>query len=420
MSEHRRKVDQAVIDDMRVEIDREQWLLLLQNVRASSLPTVLVGAIYAAFFTRYAAVPQTWIWWLAIVAVIALRWWSARPPATDDDPVLAVPAWLFFLLMFATGVLWGIAPGIISWLVDDLMMITALLFATGIGIAAFGSYGIDLRAVLAVTVPIATLSLAVIAASGNAAYYAVGIALVLLYAHQFIVIRQARRVLENQIRLRLENAILAKQLGVENEKTAAELDRRMETERLLRASKDRAEKMSATDALTEIANRRYFDNRLKSEVSRAFRDRTFLSLVICDLDYFKQFNDLYGHQEGDECLKSFARILTSFCRRGGDLAARVGGEEFALLLPSTEHPAALKLAENARAAFDELGVKHEGSQLKDNATASFGVSTTMPAGNDAGETLYGNADKALYLAKGQGRNQVVSETEFTSTAVSQK
>ena len=267
-------VDEAVAADIRREIDREQKLLLLQNVRASTLPTILVGAIYAAFFTRFAAVPQTWIWWLAIVAVMGLRWWIARPPASDGDPILAVPTWLFYVLMLATGVLWGIAPALIAWLGDDVMMFTTLLFTTGIGIAAFGSYGISLYAVLAVTAPIAALSLAVIAASGNPAYYAVGIALLLLYAHQFIVIRQGRQVLENQIRLRLENAVLAAQQGAENEKTAAELDRRMEMERQLRASKDRAEKMSATDALTEIANRRYFDNRLKSEVSRAFRDRT--------------------------------------------------------------------------------------------------------------------------------------------------
>ena len=412
--------DEAVVADIRREIDREQQLLLLQNVRASTLPTILVGAIYAVFFTRFAAVPQIWVWWLAIVAVMGLRWWIARPPASDGGALLAVPTWLFYVLMFATGMLWGVAPALIAWLGDDVMMFTALLFTTGIAIAAFGSYGINLYAVLAVTVPIAMMSLGVIVVSGNPAYYAVGIALLLLYAHQFIVIRQARQVLENQIRLRPENAILAAQLGAENEKTSAELDRRMELERHLRASKDRAEKMSATDALTEIANRRYFDNRLKSEVSRAFRDRTELSLVICDLDYFKQYNDLYGHQDGDQCLKSFARTIQSFCRRGGDLAARIGGEEFALLLPSTDHGAALKLAEHARAAFDALGVKHQGSMLQGNATASFGVSTTMPDSSGAGETLFGNADKALYRAKERGRNRVVSETEIEGSALEQQ
>ncbi len=181
----------------------------------------------------------------------------------------------------------------------------------------------------------------------------------------------------------------------------------METERLLRASRDRAERLSATDGLTELANRRYFDKRLKSEVSRAFRDRTPLSLVLCDLDYFKQFNDRYGHQRGDECLKAFARTLESFCRRGGDLAARIGGEEFALLLPNTEHGAALTLSERVRAGFDDLGITHEGSQVSDHATASFGVATAVPASLDVGAELFGAADQALYRAKGAGRNRVV-------------
>ncbi|MEE2983199.1 MAG: diguanylate cyclase [Pseudomonadota bacterium] len=141
-----------------------------------------------------------------------------------------------------------------------------------------------------------------------------------------------------------------------------------------------------------------------------------VSLVTCDIDYFKQFNDLYGRQEGDECIRSFARVLESYCRRRGDLATRIGGEEF-VLLPSTDHAAALKLAEHTRAAFDDLAIQHEGSKIKDNVTASFGVSTTMPDDTGAGETLMGLADKALYMAKGQGRNQVVSESLVGISAV---
>lgn len=398
-------------EDTRNDIRREQWSLLLGNVRASTLPTLLVGAIYAAFFFEFAGIGQTWVWLVALGVTLALRWWAARPAPPGAAHPLVAPPWLFYGLMFATGVLWGVAPVLIAWLVDDVMMFTALLFATGIAIAAFGSYGLNLAAVLAVTLPIALPSLVVVSRTGEPAYYAVGVALLLLYAHQFVVIAQSRRVLETQIRLRLENAILVEQLGSEAEKTSAELDRRIELERQLRASKDRAEKLSATDALTGIANRRYFDRRLASEVSRAFRDRSRLSLVICDIDYFKQYNDLYGHQQGDECLKAFARVLESYCRRGGDLAARVGGEEFALLLPSTEHAAALRLAEQARAAFDELGVKHEGSKVADNTTASFGVATVTPDDLEAGTALVGRADKALYFAKEHGRNRVVSENE---------
>ncbi|MGE4618157.1 MAG: diguanylate cyclase [Gammaproteobacteria bacterium] len=122
-------------------------------------------------------------------------------------------------------------------------------------------------------------------------------------------------------------------------------------------------------------------------------------------------------EKGDECIRSFARVLESYCRRRGDLATPIGGEEFVLLLPSTDHAAALKLAEHTRAAFDDLAIRHEGSKIKDNVTASFGVSTTMPDDTSAGETLMGLADKALYMAKGQGRNQVVSESLVGISAV---
>ncbi len=391
------------------EVATEQLVLLCSNVRASNLPTLLVGALYAAFYTHFSGLTATWAWCGVLLGVIGWRWLLLRgAPARREG---------LYLALLATGVVWGAAPLLVLWLADDVAAFTALLLAAGIAIAAFGSYGVDTRACAAVTLPIGAAIVAISALGDNPSYYAIAVALPLLYAHQFFVMAQARGVLENQIRLRLENAVLVEELSARAEKTSAELDRRLETERMLRASRDRAERMSATDGMTGIANRRYFDKRLASEVSRAFRDRTLLSLVICDIDYFKQFNDLYGHQQGDECLKAFARVLQAFCRRGGDLAARIGGEEFALLLPTTDHAAAMNLAEQARAAFDELAVPHEGSRVKGNATASFGVATVMPDALEAGEALLGNADKALYLGKERGRNCVVSETEIEDDAV---
>ncbi len=399
--------------DLHAEVEREQWSLLLDNVRASTLPTALVGALFAAFFTHYAGLPQTWWWWGALLALLLLRSAVTRRLRAGPLPPSVAGSGLLHVVMFSLGTLWGVAPVIMARLVDDVMMFTALLLASGMAITAFGTYGIRPSVAIAFTGPVGLLSLVVIAATGDPTYYAVGVALLLLYAHQFVVMRQARNVLQTQIRLRVENSVLAAQLGGEAERTNAELDRRLETERILRASRDRAERLSATDALTEIANRRYFDKRLKSEVSRAFRERSRLSLVICDIDYFKQFNDVYGHQQGDQCLRTFSRTLESFCRRGGDLAARIGGEEFALLLPNTDHAAAMRLAEQSRAAFDALAIAHVGSKAAPNATASFGVSTLIPENLEAGELLVSNADRALYRAKDLGRNRVASEFETT-------
>jgi diguanylate cyclase (GGDEF)-like protein len=394
----------AVVPTVTVEsaLRAEQWQLLAHNVRVTTVPTVLVGTLFAGIYGYRYGLPIAALWWLLLVICVAVRHMMTRRAAAPDTA--------FYVSMLAYGVLWALAPLLVDWYHEEIA-IGALILAAGIGVAAFGSYGIDARATAAVAAPIGIVAMLLAVTGDTPAHYAVALALPLLFAHQFIIAGQARRVLENQIRLRLENDVLVAQLSERAERTATELERRTKAERVLRASRDRAERLSGTDALTEIANRRYFDKRLKAEVSRAFRDRTNLALVICDIDYFKQFNDCYGHQRGDECLKIFARTLVAFCRRGGDVAARIGGEEFALILPNTEHAAAVQLAEQARAAFDALGIEHRGAVGYEHATASFGVASTVPTSAEAGDALLGAADRALYQAKASGRNCVRSAGE---------
>ncbi len=373
--------------------------LLVRNARSGLVPDLLIAALCCAFYSVTGLAPGLWLWWL-VLALARLAGQRVMRQRGDDarGALLATLA--------VGGLLWGLVPLLVAWLVGTDAAFAAFLLAAGIAIAAFGSYGIDARAALFATLPIAVAIVAVALAAGSLAGYAVAAAVPLLYAHQCVVAVQARRVLAAQIRRRVESEVLAAERSERAAKATAELDRRLETERMLRASRDRAERLSSTDALTGIANRRYFDKRLRAEVSRAFRARSPLSLVLADLDYFKQYNDLYGHPQGDECLRAFAGLLESYCRRGGDLAARVGGEEFALLLPETDYAAACHLAEQARAAFDAKGILHEGSQVKDNATASFGVASVTPDGLEAGEGLLAQADAALYRAKAQGRNRV--------------
>ncbi len=415
MNESKPTTDSFLASDARAEGKREQWLLLLANVRASTVPTALVGGLFAVFFAHFAMAPHTLWWWLALLAVLAVRWWVAQADA-EGLGLRHGPPWLLYLTLFASGLLWGLAPLVVIHRADDMLLFTAVLLASGVALSAFGSLSVSVAAVVAMVLPIALANLTMIAVTHTTAYHALGVALLLLYTHQAVVMTQSRRVLANQIRLRVENSLLAAQLAMQAEKTTAELERRMDVERILRASRDKAERLSGTDSLTDIANRRYFDRRLKQEISRAFRERSAISLVLCDIDFFKQYNDTYGHQQGDECLKDFARVLAGFCRRGGDLAARTGGEEFALILPNTDHGAALRLAEHARAAFDGLAIAHAGSAVKGNATASFGVSTLTPNDLEAGDALIRRADQALYLAKSGGRNQVVSENELEQNA----
>ena len=165
------------------------------------------------------------------------------------------------------------------------------------------------------------------------------------------------------------------------------------------------EKLSLTDPLTEIANRRCFEQRLDVEWRQAFRAQTPLSLIMIDIDQFKRYNDRFGHPAGDECLRTVAATLARHARRPWDMPARLGGEEFAVLLPETEDDGAAKVAEMFRASIQDLGLTHPDSACQ-MVTISVGVATVYP--HKAGQTqtgLIAAADAALYVAKTAGRNQ---------------
>lgn len=162
-----------------------------------------------------------------------------------------------------------------------------------------------------------------------------------------------------------------------------------------------------TDSLTGIANRRHFDRFLAQEWRRDMRRGTPITLIMIDIDYFKLLNDNYGHLTGDRCLKRIAQLIGSMAQRPGDLAARIGGEEFALVMGATQEKAARQFAEFVRAGIEQLDIPNEESNVSNMITASVGVSTTIPL-RDADKTeLLALADEALYLAKNKGRNTVV-------------
>jgi chemotaxis family two-component system sensor kinase Cph1 len=174
---------------------------------------------------------------------------------------------------------------------------------------------------------------------------------------------------------------------------------------LLEASNIRLAGLASTDSLTGLANRRSFDEHLQREWARAGRIQKPLALIILDLDFFKQYNDQYGHIAGDECLKLVAKALQEG-RRVTDLEARIGGEEFSLLLPDTEIERAVSIAETIRVRIESLQLPHAKSPMG-LMTASFGAAAAKPCGTQTTEDLVSAADRALYEAKRQGRNRVV-------------
>ena len=175
----------------------------------------------------------------------------------------------------------------------------------------------------------------------------------------------------------------------------------------LEAANRRLEALAGQDGLTGLANRRTFDDALAREHRRALRDRTRLAMIMIDVDWFKSFNDRYGHPAGDECLKQVSRAIKNTLPRPGDIVARYGGEEFAVLLPNTDESGAMIMADRIRRAVLALSIEHDASPAK-VATISAGVGSWAPNALDIGlEVLMQDADRALYRAKNDGRNAIV-------------
>jgi diguanylate cyclase (GGDEF)-like protein/PAS domain S-box-containing protein len=187
-----------------------------------------------------------------------------------------------------------------------------------------------------------------------------------------------------------------------------DISERKRTEQQLVSLQKEMEELSFRDGLTGVANRRRFDAIIELEWSNARRNRQPLSLLMMDIDYFKQYNDRYGHLEGDTCLKHVARVLGSAATRARDLLARFGGEEFVLVLPETDEAAAGKLAERCRGLVLAEQIPHESSPIGSVLTLSIGAGTVIPGHDDELRPFIDAVDKCLYQAKQQGRNRIVA------------
>jgi two-component system, cell cycle response regulator len=175
------------------------------------------------------------------------------------------------------------------------------------------------------------------------------------------------------------------------------------------------QKLTLIDGLTGIGNRRHFDQMLEKEWRRCQRTKNPISLILADIDYFKDYNDRYGHLMGDDCLRKVATQMEACARRPGDLAARYGGEELALVLAGTPVEQAIGLAERARTEVLALKIPHETSLVSDFVTVSLGVGTMVPDNDASPQRLIATVDRALYKAKQTGRNRTMVVSPVTKS-----
>ncbi len=233
--------------------------------------------------------------------------------------------------------------------------------------------------------------------------YVNSITFILILFFSFLVIKRIIRLEESTIEKN-------KELANSNMLLNNEIEMRKKAEDDLKIVNKELEQLSISDGLTGIANRRRFDEILQKEWLRHARENEELSLILCDIDYFKKYNDCYGHQRGDECLKAVAEAMNLFCKRPTDLVARYGGEEFVILLPNTSVNGASSIAEKIRAAVENLNIDHSKSDVSQYVTLSLGVSSMIPPQKVSPDFIVKKADKALYKAKEIGRNRVCLES----------
>ncbi|MCU0526757.1 MAG: diguanylate cyclase [Elainella sp. Prado103] len=194
------------------------------------------------------------------------------------------------------------------------------------------------------------------------------------------------------------------QLIEQNYKLQQEIQERQRVELALREANLELERLASLDGLTQIFNRRRFDAYWFSEWQQAQHQQTSLSLIMCDVDCFKAYNDYYGHQAGDQCLYRVAQAIQQTLVQPRDLVARYGGEELAIVLPQTPAAEAVRIVNQIRAMIAQLQIVHEGSSVGLYLTASFGIWSQTPKATDTAESAILAADAALYAAKAAGRD----------------
>lgn len=216
--------------------------------------------------------------------------------------------------------------------------------------------------------------------------------------HQ-LMLRELQRQLQKQ------NLLLQKKIQ-EHEQAVQDLK---QAKTALQQANRELQRLAIVDDLTQVANRRHFYDHLSQVWQRSLQTRTSLSLLLCDVDHFKSYNDAYGHQKGDVCLRQVAKAIQGAIRRSADLVARYGGEEFAVILSETNADGAMVLAHEMQKNLQTLQLSHPKSTVSAFVTFSIGIAVTIPHAAHSAELLIAIADQALYAAKAQGRNRIILE-----------
>ena len=328
----------------------------------------------------------------------------------------------FTILTFLSGASWGLMSVYI--LQGDLLAYGLFVIVLAEGMTASGAtlYAIYPSVYAAFSFPALVPQATYLLLHDGKTENTYGLLVIIFLALMSLSVFRLRNLVMKSISIQFKNISLLD--DIEREKIqVSDLNKQLQGDLLelrqrdlqLNEEKDKAENLaekllilSTRDGLTGIANRRHFDEYLAKEWNRSVRSGSQISLILCDIDHFKTYNDHYGHQKGDLCLQQVSSILEEYTRRESDLAARYGGEEFAIVLPDTTLDNAVNIAEKIRSAIVKAAISHDASEVTNIVTISMGVSTIRPNQVVFSAALIAEADRLLYQAKAEGRNRVVA------------
>lgn len=371
--------------------------LLYSNQRQSWLLSILASVLIAFLALDAGQYKAGAGWWLVFISITLFRTWNTMRfcHLHEQNKVVDFERWLkkFYLYTFLTACAWCVGAILIGSKLDELSQVYIFIVLLGVSAAAIPLLGVIQGVMLIFQIPTTVPYLLYIAimfeGKGTVLVYMFGLYMVGV----IVAIKRMDSNLSESLSMQYEKSQLVNSLSISN----------ME----LMHANEQLETLSMEDALTGLHNRRFFEMKLESEWKRDIRERTVLSLMVIDIDYFKLYNDTYGHAEGDECLKEVADVLRSSLQRAADIVARIGGEEFVILLPGLNGEKAQEVARLIQKRLAHAGLVHATSPLSEFVTISIGISSVIPDKQATPLMLFKVADKALYKAKSQGRNKIV-------------
>jgi len=385
------------------QLEMQQWMfqqkvvMLHRNQTQSWIVSIFASAIIAYLSIGSNNITAGISWWLTFVAVTLLRTWNTRQfsSAHQHNKQLDYHHWFnrFFITTILAAFFWGAGGFVVGSQLAPLEQVYIFIVLIGVGAAAIPFLGVMKRVALTFQA-VSTIPYMIYISVSLGDRGAILFFMFALYIGAIVTsIKRMDQNLTESMTLQFKNTQMVNSLSKSNQQ--------------LQNANEKLETLTLEDELTQLHNRRYFEMQLKAEWERESREQKILSLMVIDIDYFKLYNDTYGHAEGDECLKSVAQILKSSIHRSADIIARIGGEEFVVMLPDVDIDGALILANQMQHQLSIAQLTHATSPLSDNVTVSIGIASVIPAKDSSALGLFKAADKALYKAKTKGRNQIV-------------